>query len=321
MEPHGIWLIGGTMRIAIIITLAMLGFGDAAAQTLYKYEGENGEWVYTDRPVDGKPVAEIRNLAARTAQAKFSVSHRIVDGRVELLASNQLYAPVEVLLRIDAIEGLESPDPTQNMRWVVPAREDQLLLSFDVSQHATRPVLTYRYNYLAGDPAAMHVGASDYRVPYAVGAHFPITQAFPDVITHNTPDSRHAVDIAMPIGTDIFAARGGVVFDVASRNFKGGTDKEKYGHKANVIRILHDDGTYAIYAHLNWDSIRVRPGDVVSRGQYIADSGNTGYSSGPHLHFAVLRNTGLMVESVPVSFTGMRASAVVPASGASMTAY
>ena len=58
-----------------------------------------------------------------------------------------------------------------------------------------------------------------------------------------------------------------------------------------MVQILHEDGTIAVYAHLHWDSIRVRIGDHVSRGQYIANSGSTGFSSGPHLHFAVIRNT------------------------------
>jgi murein DD-endopeptidase MepM/ murein hydrolase activator NlpD len=129
------------------------------------------------------------------------------------------------------------------------------------------------------------------------------------------------VDIAMPIGTDIVAARGGVVFDVAASNFSGGLDPERDGPNANVVRILHDDGTYAIYAHLNTNSIRVRPGDRVERGEYIADSGNTGFSSGPHLHFAVARNVGMSVESLPVLFVGRDRSMVVPAAGQDLTAY
>ena len=56
--------------------------------------------------------------------------------------------------------------------------------------------------------------------------------------------------------------------------------------------MLHDDGTTAIYAHLQMDTIRVRPGQRVERGEYIANSGNTGFSSGPHLHFVVVRNAG-----------------------------
>jgi len=125
----------------------------------------------------------------------------------------------------------------------------------------------------------------------------------------------------MPIGTDIMAARGGVVFDVAASNFSGGLDPERDGPRANVVRILHDDGTYAIYAHLNTNTIRVKPGDRVERGEYIADSGNTGFSSGPHLHFAVVRNAGMRIESVPVLFYGQNAERIVPATGAFLTAY
>lgn len=90
---------------------------------------------------------------------------------------------------------------------------------------------------------------------------------------------------------------------------------------ANVVRILHEDGTYAIYAHLNWNSIRVRVGDVVERGEYIADSGNTGYSSGPHLHFVVVRNTGMTMQSVPVTFSGANSTSIAPSTGRVLTAY
>ena len=132
-------------------------------------------------------------------------------------------------------------------------------------------------------------------------------------MTHNTPDSQYAVDIVMPEGTDVFAARGGVVFDVAAQNFKGGADASNMS-LANVVKILHDDGTYAIYAHLSWNSIRVRVGDVVERGEYIADSGNTGYSSGPHLH-------GMKPQSLPVTFfTGTNSEPIAPATGQVLTA-
>jgi murein DD-endopeptidase MepM/ murein hydrolase activator NlpD len=99
------------------------------------------------------------------------------------------------------------------------------------------------------------------------------------------------------------------------------TDVEVDGPRANIVQILHDDGTYAIYAHLNWNSIRVKAGDRVRRGQYIADSGNTGFSSGPHLHFAVLMNAGMRIVSVPVTFQGKNESAIRPASGRALTAY
>jgi len=123
------------------------------------------------------------------------------------------------------------------------------------------------------------------------------------------------------VGTDIVAARSGIVFDVSSTNFKGGTDADQYANLANFVRILHDDGTYAVYAHLNWNSIRVRPGERVQAGQYIADSGNTGFSSGPHLHFAVQKNMGMRVDSLPVAFRGANAAQVRPTTGQLLTAH
>ena len=85
--------------------------------------------------------------------------------------------------------------------------------------------------------------------------------------------------------------------------------------------MLHDDGTFGLYAHLGWDSIRVRVGQRVRRGEYIADSGNTGYSSGPHLHFAVVKNSGMNIESLPIAFEGRNAEIIVPNAGAELTAY
>jgi murein DD-endopeptidase MepM/ murein hydrolase activator NlpD len=91
--------------------------------------------------------------------------------------------------------------------------------------------------------------------------------------------------------------------------------------QANVIEILHDDGTIAMYAHLHWDSIRVHIGEHVERGEYIANSGNTGFSSGPHLHFCVVRNASFMPVSVPIVFAGPSNIPVTPETQKSLTAY
>ena len=72
---------------------------------------------------------------------------------------------------------------------------------------------------------------------------------------------------------------------------------------------------------MNWNSIRVQPGDTIERGQYIAESGNTGFSSGPHLHFAVLKNIGMRIVSVPFTFEGPNSVGISPTAGNSLTAY
>ena len=292
------------------------------AQTLYKYRGPDGAWTYSDRAPPDDGAVEVRELPAGPATPRVTVSHRLVDGRIELSARNDYFAPVELILGIDELQNTESPDPEQSLRWVLEAQSEAPLFSLGALANATgAPKIVYRYTWLAGDPATEHKPDRAYRAPFAVALGFTVSQAFPNSVTHTHADSRHAVDIVMPIGTGVYAARGGTVFEVAGTNFRGGLDPERDAAAANLVRILHDDGTYAEYAHLNWNSIRVKPGDVVSRGEYIADSGNTGFSSGPHLHFAVIRNMGMRVESVPVVFEGPNGGEVMPETGVQLVAY
>jgi len=85
------------------------------------------------------------------------------------------------------------------------------------------------------------------------------------------------IDIALPIGTAIFAPKDGTVISVAY--IRG------YG---NTLRIQHIDGYITFFAHLQRAAAAV--GDVVTQGQQVAYSGNTGMTTGPHLHFGMFRN-------------------------------
>lgn len=275
--------------------------------------------MFSDRPPEGDEAVETRELAG-TERPEVLVSHAMRDGKLQLTGSNGYYAPVELVLGIDAMANAVPPGPGQPLRFVVPARGEVDLFALEPAGEGMQPEIRYRYTWITGDPMSEHRPEQPYRVPFAVATAFPVSQAFPDAITHTTPDSRFAVDITVPIGTGIYAARGGTVFEVTSTNFEGGIDPANAA-AANLVQILHEDGTYAVYAHLNWNSIRVRPGDVVRRGEYIADSGNTGFSSGPHLHFAVLRNRGMGSESLPVVFEGANGTEVTPATGTELVAY
>lgn len=308
-------------RSAVIAALAFLCVGASSAQTLYKYRGDDGEWIYTDRKPAAAKSVEIRQLESTFVAPQFSVSHDMLGRTIEFFAHNDFYAPIEVRLEFLEITGVEYPHPDQVLRWVIDPRSDQLLLNLDILEGAAAPHVEVQYEYLPGDPTAPHRPDVQYLVPYAAGRDFPVTQAYPDAYTHQSLDSVYAVDIAMPVGTNVLAARSGTVFEVASDNYRGGLDMLRDSENANVVRIVHDDGTLAVYAHLNWNSIRVKPGDRVKAGQYIADSGNTGFTSGPHLHFAVQRNAGLKIESLPVVFKGAGSGGVVPATGSLLTAY
>ncbi|MFC8372704.1 M23 family metallopeptidase [Streptomyces sp. NPDC057239] len=86
-------------------------------------------------------------------------------------------------------------------------------------------------------------------------------------------------DYAVPTGTTVMAAHGGTVVKAGPN---GAGDGPAYG---NAIVIKHGNGTYSQYAHLS--QVNVKAGQVVKTGQKIALSGNTGNSSGPHLHFEI----------------------------------
>ena len=85
------------------------------------------------------------------------------------------------------------------------------------------------------------------------------------------------IDISNGIGTPVYATADGVVETAEAENGWG-----------KVIKIEHQSGYLTLYAHLH--SFKVKAGDKVSKGQVIGLIGNTGMSTGPHLHYGVYRN-------------------------------
>ncbi|MGX1884577.1 M23 family metallopeptidase [Streptomyces sp. NPDC055287] len=107
--------------------------------------------------------------------------------------------------------------------------------------------------------------------------------------------SKHSgQDFAVPVGTPVDAVHGGTVVKAGPN---GGGDGPAYG---NAIVVKHANGTYSQYAHLS--KIQVTPGETVKTGERIALSGNTGNSSGPHLHFEIRTTPNYGTAINPVSF-------------------
>jgi len=300
--------------LPLVLALAVaLSASPADAQQVYRYKDKSGQWVYTDRPPDGQASAQTMRVGGGASSPRMVVQPRSSAAGVAFVAVNECRCAVEFGVKATGADGKE-----QAARAVVSPRSEQVLL--EVPAPPGTGEIRFDYGYVIGDPAATHQPAGPYRAPFAAARSFPVSQAPPDAITHRDAGSRYAIDVAMPVGSAVHAARDGLVINVAHRFFRGGTTQE-VRDEANFVQILHDDGTTAVYAHLQMDTVRVRPGQRVGRGEYIANSGNTGFSSGPHLHFVVLRNAGLRSESVPVSFAGPGGAAVAPRRGQSLTAY
>ena len=145
-------------------------------------------------------------------------------------------------------------------------------------------------------------GTSPYCLPYPTGETATVSQAWGDSGTHR---GRFSIDFSMPFGSEITAARSGVVTEIRDQY---GDDDRTGGHE-NGVYVLHDDGTMALYLHLSGDGVLVAVGDEVANGQVIGLVGTTG-TSVPHLHFEVYEGQGdgtQWYKTLPVSFANAQA--------------
>jgi len=295
-----------------ILLLAFL-VSPVAAKRLYKYQDEDGIWHYSDRPpdtdlpVDSKPIPVDNKARLRVR----SVSDKTP---AEIWFFNETYGPMQIQATLHKSMNASTTPPLPHS-FVHPGHGDRKLIT--VAPRDKHKSWSYELHQTAvpGDPGARPDKRVLYLPPFPKGAGFLISQAFEGEFSHTEPHARHAVDITMPEGTPVRAARAGVVMDVEQDFYGSGLNMSQFAHRANNVRVLHDDGTMGIYAHLRFEGVRVHPGSVVLEGDVIAESGATGYASGPHLHFAVQRNAGMKLESVPIKFRGPDGKAVIPMAG------
>lgn len=92
-------------------------------------------------------------------------------------------------------------------------------------------------------------------------------------------------------GIDVAAARGSIVVGATEGTVMLVGDQGAYGH---CVFVENNDGTVAWYAHLNESVVKV--GDKITRGQIVGISGNTGRSTGPHLHFEMRTQQGIILD-------------------------
>lgn len=301
--------------ITLLTTLSLSTALPASAAKIYKYLDENGNLAFSDRPVAKGELIQVKQAVPSVNQHYFSVEKTGPKDDLTLLAINDYFGPVEVEFRLDQ---------SQNMlvnynlphRFIINPRSKEETIRLWRNNPRLGYSYTYTHSFVFGDPRAKHQPQEPYLLPISTkdAGAFRITQAFNGNRSHTDPQSQYAVDFAIPEGTNIYAARSGVVMDVAN-DFIGSGRTEKDKQRANYVRILHDDGTMALYAHLKLESVQFAVGLRVERGQLIGKSGNTGYSTGPHLHFAIQKNYGMLLRSLPFEFEGRNRQPFGPEEG------
>lgn len=166
---------------------------------------------------------------------------------------------------IASFNGLESGDKlTVGDYIIVPDGE------MNIPTEKIKKKTTSKTNSVSPDSSKITVSGSYYSKPVVNG-----------ILTQGYHDHYNAIDISLPrgkaMGAPILAAAPGKVIVVKPTGYNGG-----YGH---MVIVQHNNGTQTLYAHLS--NISVSVGDQVNRGEVLGGMGNTGRSTGPHLHFEV----------------------------------
>jgi len=296
----------------VCLALLVAAIGDASARDVYRWVDAHGVAHYTDRPPAGQlasrvAVTVIPVQAEVTAIARMQVESE--NNHYNAVVSNTLAGPIEVELHAINANNITST-PSLPLHMVLKPYARVTLAQLGLVDPAQSGGFQLQLAAVPGDPNARAQPVT-YLLPVETGS-WHIDQGWHGSFSHNDAQSNYAIDISVDEGTPVLAARDGMVMQVESDFDKAGLNREKFAERANVIRILHGDGSMAVYAHLKLDGALVRPGQYVVAGQRIGYSGNTGFSSGPHLHFAVQVNRGVDLESVPFQMRSPSGAVAIP---------
>lgn len=250
----------------------------------------------------------------KTQCSKETLCIKVVEAgnEVQFYAINkkEFHITVELELKIKEMQYKEAKKPL----YVVNPLSENYLFSLQ-KKNSKKWHYRYKYWWNKGSYLARHAADTIYHLPYDSGSSYKVSQSCNGKSTHYKDYNRYAIDFSMPEGTPVLAARGGKVVDLYEYSIIGGRSKLDYRF-GNFILIEHDDKTIAAYYHLKTMGALVDIGQQVKTGEFIGYSGNTGYSSGPHLHFVVNKTeTARKKRSVKTRFASVRGVVQCPKKG------
>lgn len=212
------------------------------------------------------------------------VSERTSKGQIIFEAENLNPYLVTLSLDLEKLTNLKT-DRTLPLYVELPGHAKKTILTLSPIIEASTTDYQSSYGWVKGSAFAVHDDSYVYRLPFASGANVRVSQGYNGGFSHKGL-SAYAIDFSLPIGTSVYAAREGEVVGVDVSSNLGGASP-LYRPYMNYVNIRHSDGTLGNYYHLKFGGSAVKIGDTVTKGQLIAYSGNTGYTTAPHLHFSV----------------------------------
>ena len=222
------------------------------------------------------------------SQQKWKVKyyHETEGNSAVIYADNDEWMPVSTKIKFELQNMTSSLE--ENSTVVLPPKSKRIVITKFTPQKANSKN-GFHYTVMSNFGDVLQENFDEdyiYWLPFEKGKTQLVFQGYRGKLSHQNAD---ALDFNLKTGEKIYAAREGIVVDVVENNTKNCADIScaKFN---NYIFIMHSDGTFAEYSHLKFDGAEVSEGDQIEKGQFIGYSGNTGYSTGPHLHFSVFIN-------------------------------
>lgn len=216
-------------------------------------------------------------IKAQTVNISFENKQQ---GQIIYAGNNEFY-PVSISLNLELTNMVFSEGDATI--FVIPAKNTKFKIGeLTIKENGKRYNYSYTYKSAIGDVTISNYDKSfEYDLPFQKGKSFSVNQGYNGNFSHQ---NENALDFTMPEGTEILAARDGIVVQVVQNNTES-CAKEECKKYNNYITIMHPDGTFAYYAHIKYNGSKYKTGDAVKRGDIIAYSGSVGWAAGPHLHF------------------------------------
>jgi murein DD-endopeptidase MepM/ murein hydrolase activator NlpD len=214
---------------------------------------------------------------------KVTIDSRSIINGFELIAENPEFCPITIKVNFE-LTNMRAESSTDI--FIIPARAKNFVVTR--IRRITEAKYQFRYTYIY-NYGAHQLNKYDenfkYYLPFKRNETILVSQGYNGERSHQ---GEMAIDFEIPKGTSVLAARDGIVIEVVDSNTVG-CPELKCKDFANYILVFHNDGTFANYVHLIQNGSKVKIGEIINIGQVIAESGNTGYSTGPHLHFEVFQ--------------------------------